>query len=211
MRVSRISGVLSPTPARRRRAGTRASAAAAAVLVASALLTGCLGKDDDKKDDKGSSAESKPPMITMPPAPTLPAKSDPSTGPTGGGSGGATPSGTATKRSGQVKMIKLHKGDCVEEKGEELVTVACTTPHDAEVVGEFTLPANMSPTSMTFQDDTGRKCTELVTPTAARNSDLPLSKLTLRPTSGSWINENDRDLTCLLKRNDHVKLTAPLK
>lgn len=214
MRVSRISGVLSPTPARRRRAGTRASAAAAAVLVASALLTGCLGKDDDKKDkkdDKGSSTESKPPMITMPPAPTLPAKSDPSTGSATGGGGGATPSGTTTKRSGQVKMVELHKGDCVEEKGEELVTVACTTPHDAEVVGEFTLPANMSPTSMTFRDDTNNKCTELVTPAAARNSDLPLSKLTLRPTSGSWINENDRDLTCLLKRNDHVKLTAPLK
>ncbi|MGW1992430.1 septum formation family protein [Embleya sp. NPDC001921] len=213
MRVSRISGELSPTPARRRRAGTRAAAASAAVLVASALLTGCLGKDD-KKDDKGGSTSptgTKPPMITMPPAPTLPAKSDPSTSATGGGGGGATPSGTATKRTGQVKMVKLHKGDCVEEKGEELATVACTKPHDAEVVGEFTLPANMSPTSMTFQDDTGKKCTELVTPAAARNSDLPLSKLTLRPTAGSWINENDRDLTCLLKRNDNVKLTAPLK
>ncbi|MET7303708.1 septum formation family protein [Embleya sp. NPDC005575] len=212
MRVSRFSSVSSAAHPGRRRVVARSSAAAVAVLVASTLLTGCLGKDDDKKkDDKGSSTGSKPPMITMPPAPTLPAKTDPSAGRTTGGGGAATPSGTATKSTGRVKMVKLHKGECINEKGEDLVTVVCTSPHDAEVVGEFTLPSNMSPTSMTFQEDTGKKCTELVSGAAERNSNLQLSKLTLRPTSGSWINENDRDLTCLLKRTDHAPLTAPLK
>ncbi|MEU0935886.1 septum formation family protein [Embleya sp. NPDC005971] len=201
MRVSRFSGV-----------SARSSAAAVAVLIASTLLTGCLGKDDDKKkDDKGSSTGTKPPMITMPPAPTLPAKTDPSTGKPATGGGGATPSGTPTKTSGRVKMVKLHKGDCINEQGENIDIVACTTPHDAEVVGEYTLPSNMSPTSMTFQEDIAKKCTELVTGAAQRNSDIELSKLTMRPTAGSRLNENDRDLTCLLKRTDHGRLTAPLK
>jgi hypothetical protein len=212
MRVSRIPGASSTPHAGRRRAVARSSAAAVAVLVASTLLTGCLGKDDDKKkNDKGNSTESKPPLITMPPAPTLPAKVDPSAGKTTGGGGATTPSGTTTKSTGRVKMVKLNKGDCINEKGEDIVTVACTSPHDAEVVGQFTLPSNMSPTSMTFKEDIGKKCTELVTGAAERNSNLPLSKLTLHPTAGSWINENDRDLTCLLKRLDHTQLTAPLK
>ncbi|MFF7249107.1 septum formation family protein [Embleya sp. NPDC008237] len=210
MRVSRFSGMSSTARAGRRRAVARSSAAALAVLLASTLLVGCLGKDDKKKDDKGSSSGSKPPMITMPPAPTLPAKADPSAAKTTGG-GGPTPSGTASKSTGRVKMVELHKGECINEKGEDIVTVGCTSPHDAEVVGEFTLPSNMSPTSMTFKDDIGRKCTELVTGAAQRNSELPLSKLTLHPTAGSWINENDRALTCLLKRLDGVPLTAPLK
>ncbi|WP_424643348.1 septum formation family protein [Embleya sp. AB8] len=191
-----------------RGAGTRSSAAAAAILVGSMLLTGCLGKSDDKKDDKGSSAGSKPPVITMPPAPTLPAKLDPSAGKATGGAG---PTGIPSTRSGQVKMVKLHRGDCINEKGEDILTVPCTTPHEAEVVGEYTLPANMSPTSLTSQEDTAKKCTELTAGAAGRNTDIQFSKLTLRPTAGSWLNKNDRDLTCLLKRTDHTPLTAPLK
>ncbi|WP_406288812.1 septum formation family protein [Embleya sp. NBC_00896] len=208
MRVSRSSGVVSPARAGRRRALARSSAAVVSALVASTLLTGCLG---DKKDDKSSDAPaSKSPVITMPPAPTLPAKVDPSASNAPGG-GAATPSGASTPRKGQVKLVKLKKGDCINEDGVEVDIVSCTTPHKAEVIDVFVLPNTMSPTSMTFQDDTGKKCTELITPTAARNSALPLSKLTYRPTPGSWIDENDRELTCLLTRVDKVPLTAPLK
>lgn len=186
---------------------TRSAGAAAAVLVATTLLSGCLGKSDDKKDSKGAPAAtaSKPPIVTMPPAPTPPAKSDPSAS--------RPPAGTANPNSspGRVKMVKLHKGDCINQKGEDVLTVACTTPHDAEVVGEYTIPDSLPPTSMKFKDEITAKCTELTSGAAGRNSTIELSKLSFRPTSGSWLNEHDRDLTCLLKRTDGTPLTAPLK
>ncbi|WP_406288818.1 hypothetical protein [Embleya sp. NBC_00896] len=167
------------------------------------LLTGCLGED---KEPKASGT------VTTPGAST--GSADPASGPptspsTAQAPGAGTPSAASSLKT--IKMITLVTGDCINQNGDEIDKVPCTVPHRAQVVGEFTLPETMSPTTLTFRDDVLKKCTELSTPALDRNEGIEFTQQMFRPTPDSWLNQKDRALDCLLRRTDDAPLTAPLK
>ncbi|MDI2127886.1 septum formation family protein [Yinghuangia seranimata] len=200
----------------------RISAAAAAGLFAATALTGCLGTDDDK-DKKGAGSPTPSTVLSAPAAPTAPAAPAASSGkPAGspgatasspaGGTAAKPSSGTSTGDTRKVGMNDFKTGDCVNQLADRSEKTDCAGPHDAEVVGVATLAANQSPTSFTYEKDTSDKCHQIADPVVARQAapaDFGIIKN--YPTADSWLNANDRTLSCMVHRKDNAKITGKLK
>ncbi|NUP33745.1 MAG: hypothetical protein HOU01_18840 [Streptomycetaceae bacterium] len=171
-------------------------------------LTGCLGKDDKKSNASSSSSPSA-------------SASDDATGkstasPTGKSTSTKKPTGNPTATgsdiSDSVKRIDLKVGDCVTYEGEKTTKVSCSTPHDEEAGAIYTLPDSMSPMSLTFKQDIGDKCQDLLEPIISRQANPDKYAIGyIYPSSSSWMMDNDRTLQCMVAGANNTKLTAKLK
>lgn len=186
----------------------RVTAAAASGIIAMTALTGCLGKDDKKSNASSSSSPSA-------------SASDDATGkstasPTGKSTSTKKPTGNPTATgsdiSDSVKRIDLKVGDCVTYEGEKTTKVSCSTPHDEEAGAIYTLPDSMSPMSLTFKQDIGDKCQDLLEPIISRQANPDKYAIGyIYPSSSSWMMDNDRTLQCMVAGANNTKLTAKLK
>lgn len=163
-----------------------------------AALTGCLGDDDkDKATGTGgaktptaASSESQSPSALADPSGAPPASAKP------GGSGNPT-------ASDKVNKLDLKVGDCVDfDADNQMSKASCTSEHDAETVGIYTMPSSMTPTSMTYRDDVKAKCLEYTKPVVERQAaPAKYTGTWIFPDSKSWMN-NDRTLQCLVMHRD---------
>lgn len=114
------------------------------------------------------------------------------------------PAAGGPSTAGWISLDSLTAGDCVN--GVHAVpdggtvkgfpSVPCTQPHEAEVVGAFSLPAGPYPDQNTLQDRAGSECTTLLnaySPSAAVNGSIQVTYT--YPLAESW--PTDREVTCL--------------
>jgi hypothetical protein len=116
---------------------------------------------------------------------------------------------TLKTHRGKVPATSLASGNCIDDDTQGAVSlvkvVNCTTPHNAEVVGIFTLDDGEFPGNEALVDQAGQRCPDYV----PENVDPQLAIYYLVPTTETWP-EGDRNIICLVVSTD-APLTAPLE
>ena len=119
-------------------------------------------------------------------------------------------------------VTDLQVGDCIDRPDEtstitEIQHQPCNTPHDGEVIHNFTSPAGPDepyPVISGFEDFVLENCIPVFESYVGRDweTDTELNLAWLSPTLSGWTGEDrDRGFTCYVIRNDDGKLLASVK
>ena len=134
--------------------------------------------------------------------------------------GASSPGGSYGGGEGDsMSAMKVAVGDCLKDFVKDFASspttvtkvtkVACTTPHDAEVVGEFRLTSSTYPGKDAITKQAEARC-EPMLPTNPRGVDPDdLSLIYLYPKPTSWA-LGDRTVSCIVTSED-TPLTGTLR
>ncbi|MDI2126234.1 septum formation family protein [Yinghuangia seranimata] len=183
------------------------------IIVALVLLVG------GNKDDKNNANSSKSPTLTATdgPSSSTPTPTSSSSRTT---SAPSTRSSTATSRPptstttgpNQVESVKVAAGECInyDSLTGNVDKVACTTPHDMQVLKNFNLTGTTYPSKTDIENQVDSQCSALLRSTVAKETDR--TKYTLQywyPQSDGWT-FGDREATCLVSDQSDAKITKKL-
>lgn len=127
-----------------------------------------------------------------------------------------------TRDSSVGNADALQVGDCIDRPGQtdtitEIQHQPCNTPHDGEVIHNFTSPAGPDepyPVVSGFDDFVLENCIPVFESYVGRDweTDTELNIAWLAPTLTGWTGEDhDRAFTCYVYRLDDAKLIASVK
>jgi hypothetical protein len=87
----------------------------------------------------------------------------------------------------EASVFKLQEGECINTaNGQQVSIVSCTTPHDAEVFGTFTLPAGRWPGTSAIQQEASDGCATRLTGYINPQLAISLTQTYVYPTQGDW-------------------------
>ncbi|HSZ39208.1 MAG TPA: septum formation family protein [Trebonia sp.] len=87
----------------------------------------------------------------------------------------------------EASVFKLQEGECINTaNGQQVTIVSCTTPHDAEVFGTFTLPAGQWPGTSAIQQEASNGCATRLTGYINPQLAISLTQTYVYPTQGDW-------------------------
>lgn len=104
-----------------------------------------------------------------------------------------------------ISVFKLQKGDCFDEAsmgtGEvnTVKVIPCDEPHDSEIFAEKTLTGSSFPGDSAIQEEADEFCYGEFEPFVGISYDDSLHYFySLTPTQGSWDQDNDRLIQCII-------------
>lgn len=102
---------------------------------------------------------------------------------------------------GDVSVTSLQVGDCVEKLDDgvaiyDVPAVPCSQPHQAEVVGEYTVKGSVYPGEKAIEDEAFTKCSEMVDSYGGEAAADVSEIFFLYPRQSNW-NQGDHKVTCL--------------
>lgn len=105
--------------------------------------------------------------------------------------------------SGQADVFSIKIGDCLDETAADEVTdvpvVPCGDPHDQEVFSEFFLSGDEWPGADVIQSESLERCdAAFATFVGVAWDDSELDWFPFTPTEGSWGQNNDRLVQCVV-------------
>lgn len=84
-------------------------------------------------------------------------------------------------------VFKLKEGDCINtSNGRQVTIVSCTSPHDAEVFGTFTLPAGPWPGTAAIRKESGDGCSARLTSYINPQLTISLTQTYVYPNHVDW-------------------------
>lgn len=118
-------------------------------------------------------------------------------------------------------VVELSKSDCLELPDgalatgvfelENLTTVACSAPHNAEVVDTLRLPEGPFPGSEKLMEEASAFCPQAFSEYIGKDpKDSILDLAPLSPTEESWERAKDRTIICLAF-SQHEKISGTFK
>ena len=128
--------------------------------------------------------------------------------------GGCDRGGTV-KQAGASSVFHLQTGECFHSKAgtagrtvqvKDVSPVACAEAHDGEVFAVFAHPAASGvayPGDESVADFAAAECLQRFPAyTGASYDDSDLAVATVRPDDDSWTKKNDREVACVLYKQD---------
>lgn len=119
------------------------------------------------------------------------------------GSGAGAGVSTSPADTSMIPLGRLKIGDCIEDITEgrtvtRLKVVSCTTTHEGEVVGRFSLPAGTYPGDDEVDQQSSDGCADRLDAYSPGSLDSPLVEVFFfGPTQSSWKRTGGRDVICM--------------